>query len=336
MTKRSPLPAVVGLLLLALIAGLLASAPTASAADPGSRLPVAAKVKPGQDFPTLPPRCASRKDKIPPEPVVCQLNGFDAAKPTVLLWGDSHSWMFIPALKKAIAGRGVNLVAVMMGSCPPMDNQTTPTSKVPACYRSNALGIDAARRLQASGRPYRIVLVSSWQRYVHALQVRDTTSYVGTMALAMREGTPRLVRTLRSIGSPVDVVGQVATVPVKHRRCAKGNLPFACRLPRKASLPGEGVTRRYVQRTFAPLLGSRAAINVNRTICNARWCQGKIGSIRTWFDDLHLSATRSATMSSYFAGTVEAVAPARRTTSTDPTASPTEEPGGSCFPLLPC
>ena len=37
--------------------------------------------------------------------------------------------------------------------------------------------------------------------------------------------------------------------------------------------------------------------------------QGKIGSIRTWFDDLHLSATRSATMSSYFAGTVEAAGP---------------------------
>jgi hypothetical protein len=299
MTNRS-LPPLVALLVTAVLAALLVGGTTTSAQ--------AAK-KPQNDYPRMPSQCATAKEKIPAEPTVCPLNTFDKARPTLVIWGDSHSWMFIPAVKKAVQGRRVNLVAVMMGSCPPMDNRVKPDDAVPACFRSNALGIQLTRQLEANGRPYRILLAGSWQRYLHALKVRDRTSYVGVMAKAMRQGTPRLVRTLSSIGADVDVVAQVATVPAKRKKCKQGNTPYACTLPRKKSLPEAATTRKWLADVMRPALGSRAPIDVNRTFCNASTCRGKVGGIRTWFDDLHISATRSATLASYFTATVDAISP---------------------------
>ncbi|MDO9456893.1 SGNH hydrolase domain-containing protein [Nocardioides sp.] len=301
----------------ALLATLLATTATAHAATADRVSPPAtsAKPKPSQDFPHMPRRCATPKEKIPSKPVVCGLTRYDDQRPTVVLWGDSHSWMFIPALKEAVSGRGVNLVAVMMGSCPPMDNRVGATDAVPACFRSNALGIEVARKLEANGQPYRIVLAGSWQRYVHARKVGDRTSYVGQMAIASKQGTPRLARTLRSIGAEVDVVGQVATVPERHRSCPQGNEPFACQLARGKSLPEAASTKRWVTDALGALLGRRPMIDVNPAFCTAKVCKGKIGTTRTWFDDLHLSATRSKSLASYFAATVDAV-------------DPDEEPGG--------
>ncbi|MCW2812872.1 MAG: acyltransferase [Nocardioides sp.] len=325
---RSPISLLVATVLTALLATVLATlAPSTAGAQlaPERTSAAATSRPPAQDFPRMPRRCATPKEKIPSKPVVCGLNRYDGTRPTVVLWGDSHSWMFIPALKAAVAGRGVNLVAVMMGSCPPMDNQVQPTDSAPACFRSNALGIEVARKLEARGKPYRIVLAGSWQRYVHARKVGDRSSYVGMMAQAQRQGTPRLARTLRSIGAKVDVVGQVATVPLVRRRCAKGNVPYACQLPRAKALPEAVATRQYVAGALRPVLGSRKQIDVNPVFCTAQVCKGLIGSTHTWFDDLHISATRAATLASYFEATVDAV---------DPLQPEEPEEPGCTIPLL--
>jgi hypothetical protein len=328
MKTPSPVALLSPLLVVAVLATLLVTSSTTSATalSPAAAAPAAKAKNPSQDYPHMPRRCATPKEKIPSKPVVCGLNRYIASRPTVVLWGDSHSWMFIPALKAAVAGRGVNLVAVMMGSCPPMDNQVKATDSVPACFRSNALGIEVARKLEANGKPYRIVLAGSWQRYVHARKVGDRSSYVGQMAVAMRKATPRLARTLRSIGSEVDVVGQVATVPEQRPRCAKGDAPYSCQLARGKALPEAAATRSYVAQAFKPLLGNRKPIDVNPFFCTAKVCKGMIGSTHTWFDDLHVSATMSARLAGYFAKTVDAV---------DPSTNP-QEPGqpGCTIPIL--
>ena len=41
--------------------------------------------------------------------------------------------------------------------------------------------------------------------------------------------------------------------------------------------------------------------------CTATVCRGKIGAIETYFDDLHLSATRTRNLARYFRSSVEAV-----------------------------
>ncbi|WP_148616427.1 SGNH hydrolase domain-containing protein [Nocardioides rubriscoriae] len=323
MKMRSLISLVVTAVATAVLATLLVTSTTSTAQAAPEQVTTATAVSakprnPSQDFPRMPRECATPKEKIPAKPVVCQLNPYDADRPTIVLWGDSHSWMFIPALKAAVQGRGVNLIGVMMGSCPPMDNQVAPDDSVPACFRSNALAIDVARKLEASGRPYRIVLAGSWQRYVHARKVRDRVSYVGMMAAAMVKATPRLARTLKAIGSDVDVIGQVATVPERHRDCAKGNEPYSCQLARGKSLPEAAATRRYVAQALKPVLGTRKPIDVNARFCGAKVCRGLVGSTHTWFDDLHLSATMSATLKSYFTRTVDAVVPSTEPPPVDP------------------
>ncbi|MEO9322100.1 SGNH hydrolase domain-containing protein [Nocardioides sp. C4-1] len=303
-TRLSPhvlVPALVSALVSALLASLLVGVTAAPSQAAG----------PKDDFPRLPRQCATPQEKIPSKPVICPINDYSSARPTIVLWGDSHAWMFIPALKRAVQGRNVNLVALVMGSCPPMDNHARANDKVPTCFKNNALAVATVKQLAKTGQDFRVVLSGSWQRYRRAVRAGDRTSYVGQMGHAMRKGTPRLVRTLRSIGADVDVIGQVATVPRRRGTCAQGNQPYACQLPKYRAIPAQSRTRTWVRTTFKPLLQGREPINVNPDICTAKVCLGKVDGVRTWFDDFHLSRTRSRLMAPHFAATVDALAPRR-------------------------
>lgn len=301
-TRISPqvlVPALLSALATALVATLLVGVTAAPSQAAGPR----------DDFPRLPRQCATPQEKIPSKPVICPINGYSKNRPTIVLWGDSHAWMFIPALKKAVQGRNVNLVALVMGSCPPMDNRAGPNDQVPSCFKNNALAIAVVKQLARYDQPYRVVLAGSWQRYLRAVRAGDRSSYVGQMGHAMRQGAPRLVRTLKKIGADVDVIGQVATVPPRRSACAQGNVPYACQLPKYRAIPAQARTRTWVRNTWKPLLQGREPINVNPDICAAKVCKGKVDGVRTWFDDFHLSRTRSRLMARHFAATVDAVAP---------------------------
>ena len=106
----------------------------------GSTRPAAAKADPEHDFPKMPRKCVDPKLLIPQKPVKCNLNGFEQGRPTIVLWGDSHAWQMIPALRNAARNRNVNLVAFLMGSCPAMDPALTKEQRqngAPACLVSN-------------------------------------------------------------------------------------------------------------------------------------------------------------------------------------------------------
>lgn len=271
-----------------------------------------AAVKPQNDHTRLPKTCASAKELIPQEPTVCKINRFREDRPTLLIWGDSHAWMMIPALQKAVEDADVNLVATVMGGCPPMDNQVKVDDAAPGCFRSNALALDFVQQIQDSGQALRVVLGGSWQRYRAALRARED-SYTAEMARAMVKATPRLMKTLARRGVATDVVGQVATVPADAPKCQR-ETPYVCTLTRRAALPTAKDTQRYLLRVMKPLAGNRAPINVNGAFCDGDGCRGKVGKIYTWWDDLHLSATRSRTLAPSFARTVRALVEADAST----------------------
>ncbi|WP_370247941.1 SGNH hydrolase domain-containing protein [Nocardioides sp.] len=293
------------LLTLLCIAGLLGLSATRAAS-------AGAAVKPQNDHTRLPKSCASAKELIPQEPTVCKITRFRDDRPTLLVWGDSHAWMMIPALQKAVEDADVNLVAIVMGGCPPMDNLVGVDDAAPGCYRSNALALDFVQQVQDSGEALRVVLGGSWQRYRAALRAKDK-SYTGEMARAMVKGTPRLMKTLARRGVATDVVGQVATVPADAPACRREN-PYTCTLSRRAALPTAKDTQQYLLKVMKPLAGNRAPINVNGAFCDGNGCRGKIGAIYTWWDDLHLSATRSRTLAPSFARTVTALVDADTST----------------------
>lgn len=313
MTPRRLLPAP-ALLTAVLVTASLLSVASAAGASPGTVAGVsptavgatspdgvvsAKKRAPRHDFPRMPRKCATPQQKVPHKPVVCKLTRFDANRPSVMLWGDSHAWMLMPALRRAVKGERVNLVAVVMGSCPPMNNRVRPRERALPCFRSNAFGIRFARRVQRSGENLRIVLVGSWERYAREIR-RNPESYAGFMAKEMIKATPRLMRTLGRMPLGVDVVGQIATVPARTPSCRAGNNPYACDVPRRKALKREAATRSWLVDTIKPLRGNRAPIEVNGRFCDARVCHGKVRRLYTWWDDLHLSATMSRKLVPYF------------------------------------
>lgn len=310
MNARS-LPPFAVMLLTALALALVSSMLVLSSATSASA------VKPKNDHAKMPRSCVDPADLIPQEPLVCELNNVQSDRPTVVLWGDSHAWQMIPGLRRAGEGEDVNLVAIVMGGCPPMDNNLQAGEPAPKCFQSNELAIDHVRNLVESGQGLRVLLAASWQRYRQALKVNDQT-YTGEMARAMRKATPRLMRTLSAMNARVDVVGQVATVPAKKRSCRAGNVPYSCDVARNKALADSVGTKRYLTNLMRPLASDAALVNVNGFFCEAKVCHGKVGKTHTWWDDLHISATMSRKLRGYLKPTIQAA-----------DASRPPEPGGS-------
>jgi hypothetical protein len=286
----------VAALLTALALALVSSVLVTFAASPADA------VRPKNDHPRLPRSCVAPADLIPLEPTLCELNTYQRERPTLLVWGDSHAWQMIPGLRRAAEGTDINLLAVVMGGCPPMDNQLRQGEPAPGCFKSNDLAIRTTRDLVRTGEGVRVLLAASWQRYRQALKTGDR-SYTGEMARAARKGSPELVRTLRSLGVEADVVGQVATVPENVAPCRAGNEPYVCDVPRRQALADSVGTKRYLTRLIKPLQNA-SLINVNGFFCDARVCRGKTGKLHTWWDDLHISATMSRKLRRYLEPTV--------------------------------
>jgi hypothetical protein len=322
-SPRAPFAAALVAVLL-LLAGLLtALVPSAQAATPaataraGTAASLAAsvagsvstlpRVAPSRDYPHMPRHCATPQEKIPQKPVICHLDPFVRSHPTIVLWGDSHAWMMIPALRAAAKGKGINLVATVMGGCPPMDPALSPGQPAASCDASNQGAIDYVQGLVDDGNDVSVLLGGSWQRYWHALTVHDRKSYEGQQAVRMKRETPRLFRTLAAMPVPVAVDGQVATVPMHRPACKKGDEPYSCDLPKHAALAQASGTKHWLFGLMKALPGKPHAIDVNGAMCTSSVCHGLVDGVHTWFDDLHISASRSRTMAPYFAPLVKAV-----------------------------
>ncbi|MCW2765953.1 MAG: hypothetical protein JWO11_1912 [Nocardioides sp.] len=287
---------------LALAASSAAPAPEASRVATASHRAVA----PAEDHTRLPSRCKPNEGQMPSEPLACYLNTFHRNRPTLMLWGDSHGWMFIPALKAAIAGKDVNLVAVVKGSCPPIQFAANPPTRLD-CYQFNKIAIDLVRKFDKSGRPFRLVLGASWQRYLAALRGEPEDPYVVKMSKFFKEGTPNLLKTLGKLKVKTDVIGQVGHPPETGKPdCPQGNTPYVCKLARDVMLPAEGSTRTWVKNKMKSLSGTPRYVDVNDEFCDATMCDGKIGGVYTFFDDLHLSATFSKSLKPFFTKSVPA------------------------------
>ncbi|HWM74563.1 MAG TPA: SGNH hydrolase domain-containing protein [Nocardioides sp.] len=293
------------LLTVALLGASPARASGSTAPDPDPETPFAKATPPNNDFPHLPARCAVRKDLIPLTPVRCNLNKFVKSRPTIVLWGDSHAWQLVPALRDQAAGRGVNLVAYLLGSCPVMVKPMTKAErrKAPDCLKSNAMALDFVKKLRRDDRDVRVVLATFWQRYLHAIRKQTFGSYYGQMAKIFEKSGPRAFRILGRMRVGVDVVGQALTVPARAPNCRKGNDPYKCNLPRFKAIREEKGTRAWVKARMRPL-ARPSYVDINK-MCTRRTCYAKVQRTNTFFDVFHITASMSRLISYVFAGTVD-------------------------------
>jgi hypothetical protein len=265
------------------------------------------------DAPSMPADCFGPAQTTG-EPTACHFNRFRKKRPTVVLWGDSHAWMYIPAVRRAVKGKRVNFVSFVAGSCPPIATRSTPASGYSGkCERNNVNALAYVKRLERRGRDVRVVLGSNWSgfRIAHrriALEpvTGDTgySDYTRQMVALSHEGTPLLFERLGRLGIDVDVVGQAAVIPERVRDCEAGNDPYACTIPRWRALPEEGRTERWLRRQASQLSDASSYIEPSAAYCNTTICAGSVNGIFTWYDSLHLSATRTQNLTSYFRPTV--------------------------------
>lgn len=282
--------------------------------------PASAAPDPRRDYPRMPRECATPAEKVPQDALICELTKFRKHWPTVFLWGDSHAWMEIPALRKAVRGEKVNLVSSMMGSCPPMHPglRYKDRYQLGRCAASADLAMRYVRKMQRGREDFKVILAANWDMYERALRLiakgkkpgRGHAEYAFAQAKIFKKGGPRMVRTLARMRVDVDVVGQVARPPRKPAACRKGMDPYQCNFPRRKAFRNEAGTIRWLGRLMAPVArqGIRY-IDLNDYICNKRTCFGKVKRVHTFHDNSHITASMSRRMARYFLPSVADVVP---------------------------
>lgn len=294
-------------LALALLAGLMGPAPLAQA-----------RVDPSSDHPRLPARCEGDRHKIPTKPGVCFITEFIKTRPTVVIWGDSHAWQYVPALLAAAKARRANLVGFFMGGCPPVKVPLTPPAGGYAsiCEKHNAMAMKFVKRLEKGPRDLRVVLGSNWAGYRRADREikagggeasHGYTPWVQQMVALFMSGAGPLFPALGRVGVDVDVIGHTATVPRSAAPCPAGETPYVCDIPRKRAVYDEYKTRRWLRGLMTKLAGRPRLIEVNNAFCDNTVCHGMVDGIYTFYDDLHLSATNVRTLRPYFRRTFRAL-----------------------------
>ncbi len=268
------------------------------------------------DVPQMPEECLAESDEvIPTQPVACEIVPFEGDRPTVVLWGDSHAWMYIPALEAAIGKKDINLVAFVMGACPPfLPGQAATTG----CAGSNRLAMDFIGELRRLDQPFRIVLSASWDLYLEGseklLASKDVagganTTYIAKMADIFNERGARLFERLGEREMPIDVVAPTASLQRPAPLCKAQRLPLSCDRERAHAILNEEATRNWLDDQMDGLAGDPPPrlIDPNEEMCSPETCYAANDGFVNFFDTNHLSATRSRALKGYFAESIRAI-----------------------------
>lgn len=269
---------------------------------------------PSEDFPQLPDRCFDEANDRPVTP--CRLVRFER-RPTVFMWGDSHAWMYLPAVQHLAQRNRLNLVIMFAGGCPP----TIPLPREPGdryghCERHNAAALDLVTDYRRKGRDFTVILGSWWSGYRQAYRRMQKpnavfTPYEAHIVELAHRGTEPFFDKLARRRIPTDVIGPSANVPIDPEPCPAGRTPYMCELPRKIALNAEQRNRQWLQQLMKPLRSARY-IDATSVYCDAGNCHPKVGRITTFFDDIHLGATLTRTMTPYFRPTIQGLVRADR------------------------
>ncbi|WP_370246795.1 SGNH hydrolase domain-containing protein [Nocardioides sp.] len=255
----------------------------------------------------LPASCVDGDDLVPDTARRCDLLPYVPGRPTLVLWGDSHAWHLVPALTEAIGAQPVNLVGFLFGSCPLVRIEARTE-----CARTNDLALRFVRQAVRRGDDVRVVASEAWELYRDALpgstgeEPLPTSDAIIKAAPETVDGTPRLFRTLATLGVPTDVVGPMPVVPTDVTGCTalQPGTPSECELPRAAALEDEDDTRREIERLMTGL-DDATLIDPSPALCDDATCAAVLDGMPVFLDNIHLSAESSRLLADYFSPTVE-------------------------------
>lgn len=258
------------------------------------------------DYPDLPEECVPEGAIIQPRPVLCRLNEPEPGRGTVVIWGDSHAWMYIPGLEAAAEDADVNLVAFNQGSCPPFDATGMAENN---CVRGNTMALDFIEDQAERNRPLKVILGASWEVYfpgerLNLLVARGGNeahqSYVDAISPLFQEGAPTLFDDLGELGVSVDVIAPVAEVPRNAPLCEARLRLYDCDVAEEVSRQADQVAVEWLEEQMQKLAGEPRLIDVNPAFCDGDFCRAEVDGLLTYFDNNHLSASFAATLGRFF------------------------------------
>ncbi|WP_370247939.1 acyltransferase family protein [Nocardioides sp.] len=262
------------------------------------------------DVPAMPSDCLGPDAVIPDKPGRCDLVPYEPGRSTIVLWGDSHAWMYIPAIEAAARRRDVNLVAFTMGACPPF---LPPDDVNIACARSNRAALDFVTGKADGKFPPLVILSASVETYrgtptVGFMQERNperaADDYISRMAGYYENGSPALFDALKDLGVRVDVVGPTPIIPRNAPLCEARARPFSCDVPRSDAIIDEAENVAWLRDQMEGLPAGSRYIDVARALCPDDVCFAENEGVVNYFDDNHLSATISRRLKRFFAPSI--------------------------------
>ena len=265
------------------------TAPTASRGLRGAREEVDPR---SQDWPWLPKRCATRAQQIPKTPMKCTLRKAGPNRPTLVLWGDSHMWMMLPAVREAIKGRNVNLVGFLFGGCVPARPDMEVWAGQP-CAETAQLANRYLSKLKKRGKKVRVILGSFWGANLDRVYYYPSPE-IAESAKRRRGYVMSYTKPLftwlgkQRIGTDVLSQGPIAVPP--NPDCRPGPTPFDCDIPRYRAYYKEAQVRGFLKRLVKRLPRNARLIDYSDAVCKPRVCTAQQrGGVTTWYDPYHLS-----------------------------------------------
>jgi len=227
--------------------------------------------------------------------------GDKSSATSLVLFGDSHAFMWLPALIPLAVKRHLRLILIWSASCPAASVTVwNPTTNVPnlACNRFRASSIAAVRALKPA-----LVLLAS-----------RTTEVTGAGGSPIADATWKvgLERTIHSIASKstrVAVIGDVTQFSVLLPDClaAESKHVQACATPD----PNPKIPDHFAAEEAAAAATHVHYLNPHKWLCAAT-CSPVIGNYAAYYNDNHVTATYAAYLSTVFGAAVTALLPALR------------------------
>ncbi|HTT84826.1 MAG TPA: acyltransferase family protein [Rhizomicrobium sp.] len=223
--------------------------------------------------------------------------GAKNARPSFLLWGDSHADAILPAVSAAAADAGRGGIFAGGEACPPLLGVTTP---MPRCRAFN----DAVAALAHDPAIREVILEARWAKYAEGspygdepkghVALRDDTcdgAPEGDNHMVFRRGLARTLGELVSLNKKIVLVASVPEIgwPVPailaRRALAEDTV---------AAAPGIGdylQRQKFVLATFAGLHRQFGAtiLYPHRILCATGTCEVALNGIPLYRDEHHLS-----------------------------------------------
>lgn len=315
-----------------LVAGCALLAGTAAAAgavgwmskDERSKAPWVSLTLARDDVPVLPNECLPDDGTaITSAGTRCVIYRSAPSRPTVVVWGDSHAWHLIPGVRHAVAGARLNMVSWVAGGCPafstesldaePQGGDAIEQDAYQECVEHNRSALHDIRSMAGEGQ-VRVVLGGRWPLYLG----EEPISLIDQPAMLRRSfvpenyridaGLPALVDELAKLGVAVDLVAPVPEMERWAPDCEAQLIPrIDCDVPITRELEYQKETSVVLETALERgLIGSRL-VDLSGELCTQDVCLAQTDGTLNYFDDDHLSATRSLALAHYFEATVDAL-----------------------------